>query len=650
MKTVGLATLALWDRMVAADPGILRLLMAARGTAAVFLTSLVTIVLAKALHAPAVAAAQGIMFTLMSAFLMREPTRQQRERTLLLLALPAAAAAVVTTLLRNAGLYGDGLFLILVFVCFLLQGRGPRAIGLGLVAMIACYVGLFLDLPAATLPMQLLSLAAAVPITWFAGFVLLPMRPPAQLRRTIQAVQGRAAAVLEAARQLRSNHPAAPRRWRRHLARLTEAALAADDQLAILEPAGSLPTRLRLMDLELAAARLAALPAELTSEPSASRQAAQFVVHQRRLRRSRWSARDLTRPPMTLARSPTTAALADITRAASALGQAAQSLAAEPAMPQRVAPGPLAWRIAFRVTLASALAMAGGMAISPQRWFWAVITTYVVFLNTRSRGDTIVRGLQRVSGTLLGLVAGVLLATVLRGEGPIQAVLLFAAVFGMYYFFLISYTLGIFFVTVLLGQLYGLLGSNMDSLLVLRLEETAVGAAAAIAVAVFVLPLRTRDQVARSGAAVVRALADVVGAARASLAGEPAAAAIVALRTVDRQLADLRLALLPLSLGRLALRRLEVERPIPALLDCVHWARLLAVSAAEPDPVAAARAQAIEQRLANLAAGERLELAALPRSASPGKVSTALDGLDRATALLAERLTISALHGFSLEG
>ena len=202
--------------------------------------------------------------------------------------------------------------------------------------------------------------------------------------------------------------------------------------------------------------------------------------------------------------------------------------------------------------------------------------------------------------------------------------------------------------TVLLGQLYGLLGGNTGSLLVLRLEETAVGAGAAILVAVFVLPLRTRDQVARSGSAVLRALADVVGACRAVLAGEPGTATIAALRTVDRQLADLRLALLPLTVGRLALRRMEMERPIPALMECVHWARLLAIAAAEPDPAAAARAQALEQRLADLAAGHRPQVPPPPSGTGAGKVVAALDGLDRATAYLSERLTISELHGFSL--
>jgi uncharacterized membrane protein YccC len=51
----------------------------------------------------------------------------------------------------------------------------------------------------------------------------------------------------------------------------------------------------------------------------------------------------------------------------------------------------------------------------------------------------------------------------------------------------------IFFVTIMLGQLYTVLGTFSDSLLVLRLEETAVGAFAGVAVALLIAPLSTHD-------------------------------------------------------------------------------------------------------------------------------------------------------------
>ena len=643
---IGPASAAIWDRLVASDPGLLRLTMAARGTLAVFLMTLAAIAASRLFGGSPVDLAAGVTLSLMGPFLMREPSWRPRLRTLLGLSVAAAAATVATAVLHGQGRVGDTFFLVLVFLGFLLQARSPRAMGLGLVAVVISYVGLFLELPVATLPTQLLSLALSLVVTAFACFVLVPLRPAATLRRTVRALQGRAALVLRDAGGLAAGSPATVRRLRRSLARLNEAALAADDLLALMNPAGGTALRVHLMDLELAVARLAAAPLGAVSGHASRRQAARLAVHERRLRRNRWSPKRALSLGV-IPRSAVATALADIAGAAAALGRDSASvpglLAPASAAPP---PGPLAWRLALRVTLASGLAMAGGMALSPQRWFWAVITTYVVFLNTRSRGDTIYKGVQRLGGTVLGLAAGLTLAVVLSGQPAAQTGVLLAALFGMYYLFLVSYTLGIFCVTILLGLLYSLLGASMGPLLVLRLEETAIGAAAAMLVAVFVLPMRTRDQVQQSGTAVLSALAAAVGACRGVLAGEPGVPPVQAIRAVDRQVADLRLALLPLSVGRLVLQRSDAERPVPALLDSVHWARTLAMAATGPDPDAAARAAAIERRLVGLAAGER----AAPGSAHAVSATGApLDRLDRATATLAERLAIGTLHGFRLE-
>ena len=252
---------------------------------------------------------------------------------------------------------------------------------------------------------------------------------------------------------------------------------------------------------------------------------------------------------------------------------------------------------------------------------------------------------------MLGLVAGLTLAVLLEGNAWAEAIVLLVSVFGMYYLLLVSYTVGIFFVTVLLGLVYSLLGASLEPLLLLRLEETAIGASAAMLVAIFVLPVRTRDQVRTSGAAVLVALADAVGACRRALAGEGGAPPVPAMRAVDRQVADLRLALLPLTVGRLLLRRADVKRPVPALLECVHWARRLAVAATAADPASAARAEVIEGFLRELAKGERpMPAHSKPPLVSEGPVAAALTQLERATAILTERLAIGALHAFRLEG
>ena len=59
----------------------------------------------------------------------------------------------------------------------------------------------------------------------------------------------------------------------------------------------------------------------------------------------------------------------------------------------------------------------------------------------------------------------------------------------------------IFFITLMLGQMYTLLNTFTDAVLVLRLEETAAGAAIGVAVSILVLPTGTRAtaRAARAG-------------------------------------------------------------------------------------------------------------------------------------------------------
>jgi len=157
---------------------------------------------------------------------------------------------------------------------------------------------------------------------------------------------------------------------------------------------------------------------------------------------------------------------------------------------------------------------------------------------------------------------------------------------------------------------------------------------------------------------VLASLAAAVRASRNALLGVPDMLPTEAMRGVDRQVADLRLALAPLVAGRALLRRTPLDRPVPALLDCVHWARVLAAAAQDravwgAPPGLPEQAAGIEARLARLA-GETDVLAPgashPPRvaAADPRSAQAALDGLDGSITLLAERLQVGALDGFAL--
>ncbi|WP_143664048.1 FUSC family protein, partial [Streptomyces murinus] len=152
-----------------------------------------------------------------------------------------------------------------------------------------------------------------------------------------------------------------------------------------------------------------------------------------------------------------------------------------------------------RVTTRQALqAMAGagfalvvGELVSGQRWYWAVGATWWVFVNTASRGETLVRGFRRVLGTLIGVGLGFLVAVPLHGAPVPTAALLAVAVFGIFYSAAVSYTWMMLWVTVLAELLYGLLGVLTPGLLALRLGETAVGAFGAALAVLFLLPVTT---------------------------------------------------------------------------------------------------------------------------------------------------------------
>jgi uncharacterized membrane protein YccC len=628
------------------DPGLLRLQLAGRGTLSAGLTAIVVAMVSSLAHQPLPDFAFGVVFSVVATFVLRDGNRRARLITLLNLLPPAAAVVCATSLIHAVPLLGEAFFLALVFVTSLLQTWHPRAMAMGMVAVVLTYVGLYLRLPPATLPWQLGGLVIGVAIVWLVCFLVLPLRPAATLRRAVGSVLRRAAAILHEAEQ----SSGASRALRRHLARLTEAALAAEDQLILLDEPSRINVRMHLFELEQAVRRLVA------------QMALGLLDHDTRLRtRLRLAGRRLRlgRPRSAVAdpSNPLAMALMALSHAAAGLKTTASRAVLAAQIPAPVAPvplGPLGWRNAAQVTLAALVAMLGGMALSPERWFWAVIAVYVVFLNARSRGDTVYKGFHRMAGTLAGLFGGLGIAAITADSGIAQSCAMLLAVFGMYYLYAVSYSAAIFCVTVLLGLVYGALGNPLEPLLLLRLEETALGVAAATVAASFFLPIPTHRQVRLSGIAVLRSLRGVVTASIAE-PHDGGLASIAAVRRLDRQIADLRLVLVPLTAGRLVLRRARAERPMTALLACAEAARALAAASSRVDyatRMALARdAWSVDQRIAALIDGTGTAttsgFADTEESVHPALA--ALHRLDLSLAMLAERLTTNLLDGFAIE-
>ncbi|KOV95227.1 membrane protein [Streptomyces sp. NRRL B-1140] len=238
-------------------------------------------------------------------------------------------------------------------------------------------------------------------------------------------------------------------------------------------------------------------------------------------------------------------------------------------------------RAAVQVAVGSALAIVGGELLSTQRWYWAVLTCWIVFLNTASTGEILVKGYRRLLGTVFGVVAGIVLAGLVGNHTWTAFALVLVLIFAMFYSAPLSYTLMSFFVTAMLGLLYTLLHTYSLDVLVLRIEETALGAACGVVAAALVLPVQTDRRTNELLGTVLERLAEVTEAAVGQLSGGPADELLDKARDLDQALADLRAATQPLIHPVTPLRtRRNTARYVVALLEtCAYHARTLAATA-----------------------------------------------------------------------
>jgi hypothetical protein len=149
-------------------------------------------------------------------------------------------------------------------------------------------------------------------------------------------------------------------------------------------------------------------------------------------------------------------------------------------------------RAAIQMGVAAAGAIALGDVLSPTRFYWAVIAAYLTFLGTNNSGEQVRKALFRVAGTVVGIATGSLCVKAVGHDTYSSIALVLFALFIGFYLMRINYVFLVIAITVMVSMLYVQLDEFSDSLLLLRLEETALGAAVAVAVSLRVLPLRTR--------------------------------------------------------------------------------------------------------------------------------------------------------------
>ncbi|HEY9290130.1 MAG TPA: FUSC family protein [Microlunatus sp.] len=167
-------------------------------------------------------------------------------------------------------------------------------------------------------------------------------------------------------------------------------------------------------------------------------------------------------------------------------------------------------RVTIQLVVSVTAAIVIGSLVSPDRFYWAVIATFVTFLGAHNATEQIRKSVLRVVGTVIGVFVGVLLAHLIGTNTAVSIVVILMSLFFGVYLLRVSYAFMVIGITVMLSQLYVQLHEFSTELLLLRLAETAIGAGIAALTVAFVLPVRTRHVVAVATRGHLEALLEVV--------------------------------------------------------------------------------------------------------------------------------------------
>ncbi|WP_121714610.1 FUSC family protein [Streptomyces sp. E5N91] len=580
----GRTTTSLWDRFAGFDPGLIRLSSAMRavlGTAA-------TLALLTALRAPETALVAG-GFTAMTTSLAIRDLHPRNQLITLGLGLPLSLACLaVGTALTPYPTAAKLTFLVLICLAVQVRRFGPRGLGLGIFGFMAFLLSQFAPARADQLPRlgaSVLVAFGAVTIVWCC---VGPVTGPGALRRLRHAFDVRLHDVLRNAASMvlatGQDVGTRSRSLQDRLDRLHESVLLIENLLAERAAGeGTEALRPHLSRVEVAAQRLAVLAVRAVHTPAARNDPAERTARQRlaqRIRALRYqptvgttrgaercaegyegdSANWPTGSAFVLDCFPAVDELAEALRILGPRGRprARRTPSRKPASPtfgalprrdtdkESLKRG--ATRQAFQVTAASAIAITAGHLLSPHLWYWAVAAVWVVSIKNESTGEVLLQSLRRLAGTVIGVVFGYGLAALVCGDGPALLSLLLLCMFGIFYTPSHAYWAVTFFITGTLSMLLALTDTFSAHVLLLRVQETALGVSCGILAAVLVLPTTVRRAGDDALAGFLRALDHLLRAVASGSPGtETPTSRVHAAHDLDQALESFRKASLPLT-------------------------------------------------------------------------------------------------------
>ena len=585
------------DWILATDPGGYSLRIALRAAISLAASIAVLVLLARWLGLPLTVVFVGAQIAMMSSAGVSDPEPAAQRLTFALALGGAMIAVCLAALVSSSPLLAAVIFCALTFASVIARELGPRGMSVGLMAFLAYFSALYVGATPQTIPGLVGGIAVGGAVAFAVHVWVVRERSRRVRARVLAAFGARMRMLLDDLAGAAETGSLSSRRWRwirRGTGSLGEVALALDDATGRAGDAPNpAPVRewlAKLLHVQLAIDTLAE-SVHVVVMARASEDVRRLLGRMLRALRE-WIASGDER-----ARDEALVLLADARRASGAhagvagsvwwrISRAMERLAAgrpwsalpaldastlRPAISSFRAGGGGAagvdggmspdLRLAIQATVAVALSIAAGRAISPERWYWAVLAAFVVFIRATTLGETVSRAWQRMFGTVLGVSIGLVVARLVNHHVAPALAIGLVAIFLAYYLMRISYTGMIACFTIALALLYEEMGRPVPGLLELRIAETLAGAAIGVAVSALLLPAHSETRVRRLAAGVARAAANAI--ARATTPGvDPTTDEQLYedVRSVDRALAEMRNALRPLWGPNVPLERSAVTR------------------------------------------------------------------------------------------
>ncbi|MFI7120043.1 FUSC family protein [Amycolatopsis sp. NPDC049868] len=565
-------TQATTDRLVASDPGLVRLRL---GFSAV-LSIVVAVLAILPFHQPLTVILVAAIAAMTSAFTVNDETPGQQAVTLALGLVLGAASLTAASVGSAVPPLDSIVFVLLIFVAVYAQRFGSRGIALGSLSFFLFFFAMFLQTHLKQVPVLLLALTIGIAANAVVRFVLVRRHTDAEFLRIRRAFRARLAAVVRAA----EDHLAVggSERTRKRLrttnARMHESVLLIEDTAPEVTGADSVNRlRRRAIEVELAVQWLTITVQRTCAEDLDEDVRDDLIARMRRFRSL--IERDPRELPLIseteefskmlvegsridehaapgdgVRRALAELALADV-RAQRVAEHDVSDAVDDPEDPDEEKSSAFAYdnqtRSAIQAVVGGGLAVLGGELVSSQRWYWAVLTVFVVFIGSSTAGATFVKGVRRIGGTLIGIVGGLVLTLLVSGSVPATLALILVCVFGMVYMARVSQVIMAFFITSMLGLLYSLLGTFSLEVLWIRVAETAVGAAAGVLAAVVIVPVRTRAVMLDDVSALLEELDEFVEKTAGLLSGAENVSVIEKSRDLDRAVDKVRTTIEPLT-------------------------------------------------------------------------------------------------------